>query len=730
MASLIGALRVTLGLDTAAFDAGAAKAEDRAYRMGEKIGGSIRKAATTAGKLTGVFAALGTAGLTVAAKGALDYADAIVDLADRTGATTKIIQEFRYAAQLSGSDVATADAAMEKFTKTLGLAQQGSKAQADLFKMLGVTSTDFETAFMQTLDGLERLPTVQQRNAVALQLFGKSAGSLTMLLGQGSREFDNFAQKAKDLGIVLDEDVLRNAGKVNDELDTLKMIINAQFAGVIADNADSIYSLASALATLTGNLLKFWQQDPRQAMEIAGALTGAAAGGVLAGPIGALVGGGLGFAGGAYIGSKMEAANKNRPKGAAGGRGRGGVLPPAEADVAKASRERARAASDALRREKQFASDLTRAQAEELRAKADLTADSWERRAIEQQMINADRVAARDEIDRNDDYSAAQKERLKLLVDSVADLRSQKLDQEEAAEIAKNALDRRVAANDNDTDMLQAQSDLARTMGERRDLELRLLDKQFETERLMQEAIIASEDRNATDKQIARERLKALDMLQGAARTSVMRDTAGPLAAYFDAMPRSAAEISEAYEGLAADGLGAVVDGFADASVGARKFGDVVEQVASDVQRSLLKMAIQKGVQSLFGRALGTLFGGSGGAASAESFLGAALGGGGDVDGLDAFELSGARAKGGSVLGGRSYVVGELGPEIFTPSSSGNVIANDDIDGARGGIVIHQTFAPNLAGSAVDRAELGRFAVMVKQDTIATFRDLKARGKA
>ena len=44
-------------------------------------------------------------------------------------------------------------------------------------------------------------------------------------------------------------------------------------------------------------------------------------------------------------------------------------------------------------------------------------------------------------------------------------------------------------------------------------------------------------------------------------------------------------------------------------------------------------------------------------------------------------------ANGGSAQAGRSYLVGERGPEIFTPKSSGTVIPNNQIGGAGGGIV-------------------------------------------
>ena len=43
--------------------------------------------------------------------------------------------------------------------------------------------------------------------------------------------------------------------------------------------------------------------------------------------------------------------------------------------------------------------------------------------------------------------------------------------------------------------------------------------------------------------------------------------------------------------------------------------------------------------------------------------------------------LSGLKASGGSVMSGGSYIVGEKGPELFTPSSSGNITPNNKLGG-------------------------------------------------
>lgn len=55
---------------------------------------------------------------------------------------------------------------------------------------------------------------------------------------------------------------------------------------------------------------------------------------------------------------------------------------------------------------------------------------------------------------------------------------------------------------------------------------------------------------------------------------------------------------------------------------------------------------------------------------------GAEYGGLSEFDALTLAGISGARAMGGPVMGGGTYLVGERGPELFTPASSGNISAN------------------------------------------------------
>jgi hypothetical protein len=51
--------------------------------------------------------------------------------------------------------------------------------------------------------------------------------------------------------------------------------------------------------------------------------------------------------------------------------------------------------------------------------------------------------------------------------------------------------------------------------------------------------------------------------------------------------------------------------------------------------------------------------------------------------------FGGGRANGGPVMQGTTYLVGERGPELFTPSSSGNIIPNNSL--GRGNSTINLT---------------------------------------
>lgn len=65
---------------------------------------------------------------------------------------------------------------------------------------------------------------------------------------------------------------------------------------------------------------------------------------------------------------------------------------------------------------------------------------------------------------------------------------------------------------------------------------------------------------------------------------------------------------------------------------------------------------------------------------------------------IEGMNIAGQRALGGPVSGGASYLVGERGPEIFTPGASGNITPNNALGGKS--VVINQAFS--ITGVSAD----------------------------
>jgi hypothetical protein len=95
---------------------------------------------------------------------------------------------------------------------------------------------------------------------------------------------------------------------------------------------------------------------------------------------------------------------------------------------------------------------------------------------------------------------------------------------------------------------------------------------------------------------------------------------------------------------------------------------------------------------------------------------------------LPQMNLSG-RASGGNVNSNQPYLVGERGPELFVPSSAGNVMNNANTKSiGGGGAVVNQTINVNAGVSQTVRAEMLNLLPSIKQDTLNAVIDSKNRG--
>lgn len=154
------------------------------------------------------------------------FADEILTLSSKTGIATDKLQELSYMSGLVDVDVSTVASSMKKLTKSMDSARDGTGASADAFRTLGVSVTDIngrlrdnEDVFYDTIDALGKMENETERDAIAMQVFGKSATDLNPMIEAGGDALREFAAEAHEMGYVLDKDALQALGRVQDEFD-------------------------------------------------------------------------------------------------------------------------------------------------------------------------------------------------------------------------------------------------------------------------------------------------------------------------------------------------------------------------------------------------------------------------------------------------------------------------------------------------------------------------------
>lgn len=292
-----------------------------------------------------------------------------------------------------------------------------------------------------------------------------------------------------------------------------------------------------------------------------------------------------------------------------------------------------------------FAREEAQLNGEIIRLKAVELTNADDRAKVELARIDQAKTAAIADVQTDKRYTAEQKAKIIALTETVASLEAGKVIYQRDVELAREAVDIRLSELRNQQDLLRAQSDLAGTREQRRDLELRLLDLAYEQERAELEAVIASKDASDAQKKIAQARLNALGAIQQAEVESVNRQYEGPLARYRRRMDETST--SDQVEELVTQELDYVRNGIRDSIT--KRLG-----VKDPVLAGLIDLFIQQNIIKPLADSLGGVRGGSGGG----GFFGAALG-------FLGF------ASGGSIsIGGRG------GTDTNTLSLNGRPIAN------------------------------------------------------
>ena len=171
----------------------------------------------------------------------------------------------------------------------------------------------------------------------------------------------------------------------------------------------------------------------------------------------------------------------------------------------------------------------------------------------------------------------------------------------------------------------------------------------------------------------------------------VIKSITGALGGGFKTAMKNAEDYTTSLGKVGENIFNGMADNLADfVMTGKMNFRDFANSVIRDIMRIFARWALMKGIEAIVG-----VF--TGGASTA-------------VTGV---VKPGTKQHGGPVSGGSPYVVGEAGPEMFVPNTSGNIIPNNQMGAEIGGEVTVNFNVSAMDASSFDDLLLSRKGLII-----------------
>ncbi len=276
----VGSARIDLSANSAAFvkDMGKARAAlksgttrmnrslaklDRGFRSLSK---SVLRNAKRMVSFRGIIATVaGGAGLGFLIKRSIDAADSIGKTADVIGISTDALQEYRFAAGQAGVETAALDKAFKFATKSIGELRTRTDSELitslknyDLQLLSNIkTSASVEDALDLVFKKMGQVEDATKRAAIAKAIFGRTGMDMVNIVRGEAGALADLRQEARDLGLVIDERMIRSAEVAKDKLTILGKVIDTNLTRAVLNLSPVIIRVTRNLADLIAEIAPF-----------------------------------------------------------------------------------------------------------------------------------------------------------------------------------------------------------------------------------------------------------------------------------------------------------------------------------------------------------------------------------------------------------------------------------------------------------------------------------------
>jgi hypothetical protein len=223
-------------------------------RLHIQVGGLLNTL-TRFGPLAGVASVAGFVALT---KSALDFGSELHDTSLKLGISTDNLQEWRHVAKLSGVDSGSLNIGLRFLQRNLAGAASGTGDASKAFQRLGISVKDSsgqlkstDAVILELADKFKGLENETERTALSLQIFGRSGTEWIPVLLEGGASIAKIRKEARDLGLVIEEDLIDAADEAGDTWDRFSSVLNVSVKRAFLALAPEIAKLNDYLPELS-----------------------------------------------------------------------------------------------------------------------------------------------------------------------------------------------------------------------------------------------------------------------------------------------------------------------------------------------------------------------------------------------------------------------------------------------------------------------------------------------
>lgn len=249
------------------WDKGMGKMERRAKKFSKNVGDTFKGVlkATTGLASIGVGATL--IGGAVAIRDTLNYANEIDNLSKLAGVSAERFQELSFASDKYGiSQEKIADVLKDTNDKFGDFFATGAGPLVDFFDQvapkIGLTEEAFrglssDQALGLYVSSLEKAGANQQDLSFYMEALASDATALLPLFKGNGKELDDFSQRARDLGVVMDNDLVGKGASAKKKFDELGASIRGEVQSAVIELAPTIEELTDDFIELLPRLAEW-----------------------------------------------------------------------------------------------------------------------------------------------------------------------------------------------------------------------------------------------------------------------------------------------------------------------------------------------------------------------------------------------------------------------------------------------------------------------------------------